>query len=40
MKGTCDCCDHDPSTVRASLRRAMAECDECGKEAADEEHQE
>ena len=31
MKLTCDCCDHDPSTVRASLRRSMAECDECGR---------
>ena len=31
MKTTCDCCDHDSSTVRASLRRTMAECEDCGR---------
>ena len=32
MNVTCDCCDHDPSMVRASLRRTMAGCEEMAVE--------
>ena len=36
MKAECDCCDHDPSGVRASLRRTLADCDDCGRTLCDE----
>jgi hypothetical protein len=31
MSGPCEQCDHDPETVRASLRQDTATCDDCGK---------
>lgn len=36
MKATCECCGHNPSVVRASLRRTLAACEECGKTMCEE----
>lgn len=30
MESKCSNCDHDPGAVRASLRRDLATCEECG----------
>ena len=36
MRSTCDCCGYDPSGVRASLRRTLADCEDCGRTLCDE----
>ena len=36
MNAICDSCGYDPTVVRASLRRTMAECEDCGRTLCDE----
>ena len=36
MKDTCDKCGYNAHQVRASLRRTLAECEECGNTYCDE----
>lgn len=35
MNATCDACEYDGSLVRASLRRTLAQCDDCGRTLCD-----